>query len=103
MQTSGVPLFINNTIFDFRHLIESDVEACRALTCDIPYPRTYVIYKLRGEAIDLDGKLDEKAWKNVGWTDSFVGECLLHLCVGLIIFVTSQTSIISIQNCMLRL
>ncbi|KAK6999779.1 hypothetical protein BgiMline_009451 [Biomphalaria glabrata] len=55
-----------------KHLIESDVEACRALTCDIPYPRTYVIYKLRGEAIDLDGKLDEKAWKNVGWTDSFV-------------------------------
>ncbi|CAL1543870.1 unnamed protein product, partial [Lymnaea stagnalis] len=55
-----------------KHLIETDVEACRALTCDLPYPRTYVVYKLNGEAIDLDGRLDEKAWKSVGWTDSFV-------------------------------
>ncbi|RUS87655.1 hypothetical protein EGW08_004578, partial [Elysia chlorotica] len=56
-----------------RHLLENDVEACRAVTCDIPYPRTYVIYKLRGnDVIDLDGRLEDKAWKDVAWSDSFI-------------------------------
>ncbi|GFO27476.1 carbohydrate family 9 binding domain-like [Plakobranchus ocellatus] len=56
-----------------KHLLENDVEACRAVTCDIPYPRTYVIYKLRGnDVIDLDGRLDDDAWNDVAWTDSFV-------------------------------
>ena len=50
------------------------MEACRAVTCDIPYPHTYVIFKLRGnDVIDLDGRLEDKAWKDVAWSDAFIG------------------------------
>ncbi|BFZ07100.1 hypothetical protein BsWGS_10139 [Bradybaena similaris] len=55
-----------------KQLVESEVEACRALTCDLPYPRTYVVYKLNGETVDLDGRLEEKAWTSVAWSEAFV-------------------------------
>jgi hypothetical protein len=36
-------------------------------------PRQYVAYRLAaGQALSLDGKLDEKAWAEVGWTSDFV-------------------------------
>ena len=38
----------------------------------IPYnPRSYVCYTTL-LPITLDGKITEKAWKNIPWTDSFI-------------------------------
>lgn len=34
-------------------------------------PKTYVVYKTR-EALDIDGKPNERDWENAAWTDSFV-------------------------------
>lgn len=43
--------------------------------CLLPFPRSYVAYSLKEhEKIDIDGKLDEDAWKNVGWTEEFIGK-----------------------------
>ena len=33
----------------------------------------YVVYKLEKGHIDIDGKLEERAWQDVAWTESFVG------------------------------
>ncbi|CAH1239710.1 Hypp5872 [Branchiostoma lanceolatum] len=42
--------------------------------CGLPLPKTYVVYKLleREGGIDVDGRLDEKAWEDAPWTDRFV-------------------------------
>ncbi|XP_055956879.1 uncharacterized protein LOC126821619 [Patella vulgata] len=56
-----------------KYLAAHDVEACRAYTCDIPIPNTYQVYHLAGdEKITIDGKLNEKAWKDVDWSDLFI-------------------------------
>jgi len=40
--------------------------------CDFPFPKQYIVYHLQGdESITIDGKLDEPAWQDVSWTDSF--------------------------------
>lgn len=45
--------------------------------CTLPLPKSYVCYHLeKGEKIVVDGKLDESAWKDVGWTLPFMGECV---------------------------
>lgn len=35
-------------------------------------PRGYVCYKVDGNAIQIDGKLDEPAWQSAPWTDDFL-------------------------------
>ncbi|XP_006824929.1 uncharacterized protein LOC100368858 [Saccoglossus kowalevskii] len=42
--------------------------------CDtLPTPKSYVAYQLRqGESIQIDGKLDDKAWLDVKTTDDFI-------------------------------
>lgn len=43
--------------------------------CVLPFPRSYVVYHLdEQESIDVDGKLDDKAWNCVSWTEDFIGE-----------------------------
>jgi hypothetical protein len=40
--------------------------------CSLPFPKSYVVYHLSlGEEITVDGKLDEKAWEEVDWTQTF--------------------------------
>ena len=42
--------------------------------CSLPFPKSYVVYHLSlGEEITVDGKLDEKAWEEVDWTQTFTG------------------------------
>lgn len=43
--------------------------------CELPYfPRHYVAYRLsEGQSVNIDGKLDDSAWSEVGWTEDFVG------------------------------
>ena len=36
------------------------------------YPRTYVAYRNFDRDIVIDGKLDDAAWSEVGFTDDFV-------------------------------
>ncbi|KAK3749458.1 hypothetical protein QZH41_013436, partial [Actinostola sp. cb2023] len=41
--------------------------------CLIPFPQSYVAYSLtEHETIQVDGKLEEDAWRNVGWTEEFL-------------------------------
>lgn len=41
--------------------------------CILPFPRSYVVYHLgEQETIDIDGKLDDKAWALVSWTEDFI-------------------------------
>ena len=43
--------------------------------CILPFPRSYVVYHLgEQETIDIDGKLDDKAWALVSWTEDFIGD-----------------------------
>lgn len=45
--------------------------------CLLPFPRSYVSYSLKAhETIDVDGRIDEDAWKNVGWTEEFIGKLI---------------------------
>ena len=45
--------------------------------CALPLPKSYVSYHLgKGEKIVVDGKLDDAAWKEVGWTLPFMGKCI---------------------------
>ena len=55
------------------YLLSGEMEACRAASCQVDLPRVYVVYKLEKGHIDIDGKLDERAWQDVAWTESFVG------------------------------
>lgn len=55
----------------FRQLCEAD--SCRAISCDLPLPRTYVVYQVAADVIRVDGLLDEAAWKEIAWTEEFVG------------------------------
>ena len=42
--------------------------------CILPFPRSYVVYHLNEqEAIYVDGKLNDEAWKIVSWTEDFIG------------------------------
>ncbi|CAH1789661.1 unnamed protein product [Owenia fusiformis] len=45
---------------------------CDAIACDLPYPKSYIAYHLRGEKITTDGRLEERAWLEVPWTDAFI-------------------------------
>ena len=45
--------------------------ALTTLGADLPAPREYVCGKAGG-AIEVDGKIDDDAWKDVPWTDDFV-------------------------------
>jgi len=47
---------------------------CFSIDCnDLGYPKQYVAYKIRSnEQIVFDGRLDEKAWTDVGFTDRFM-------------------------------
>jgi hypothetical protein len=48
--------------------------------CLLPFPRSYLSYSLKEhEDILVDGKLEEDAWKNVAWTESFLGNDFLIL------------------------
>ena len=56
-------------------LIHTD---CYPPECTKPFPRSYVVYHLNDhEVIDVDGKLDDKAWNSVSWTEDFIGEYLI--------------------------
>lgn len=58
----------------FRFLESCQATACQAETCDIPLPRSYVAYHLNEQTITVDGDLNDPAWKEVPWTEKFVGE-----------------------------
>ncbi|XP_064603571.1 uncharacterized protein LOC135468988 [Liolophura sinensis] len=55
-----------------RFLESCQVTACRAETCDIPLPRSYVAYHLKEQTIAVDGDLNDPAWEEVPWTEKFV-------------------------------
>ncbi|ESO90042.1 hypothetical protein LOTGIDRAFT_164342 [Lottia gigantea] len=55
-----------------KYLQAHDIQACRAYTCHIPLPKTYQVYHLETEVITIDGKLDDKGWKDVPWSDPFI-------------------------------
>ena len=42
-------------------------------------PLTYIAYHLNGKTINMDGRLDDEAWAEVPWTQTFVG-ILTHTC-----------------------
>ena len=53
---------------------------CYPVECVLPFPRSYVVYHLDDqESIDVDGKLDDKAWTRVAWTEDFIGDLILFL------------------------
>ena len=35
------------------------------------------------ESIDVDGKLDDKAWTRVSWTEDFIGDHIIAVVTGL--------------------
>ncbi len=37
----------------------------------LKYPNRYAVYHLYDDEIVLDGKIDEAAWEEVPWTESF--------------------------------
>ena len=57
---------------------KSELHACQAVTCDLSYPVSYVVYHLGGATINVDGKLDDEAWKNTPKIDKFVSKSLLN-------------------------
>ena len=51
---------------------------CFPSDCVLPFPRSYVVYHLdEQESIDVDGKLEDKAWTRVSWTEDFIGDHML--------------------------
>lgn len=51
---------------------------CFSSECVLPFPRSYVVYHLsEQESIEIDGKLDEKAWEHVSWTEDFIGDYIV--------------------------
>ncbi|XP_064600984.1 uncharacterized protein LOC135467150 [Liolophura sinensis] len=64
---------INNIEPETQSYLENcQVEACQAELCDLPIPRSYIAYHLGGETITIDGKLTDRAWQDVSWTEPFV-------------------------------
>jgi hypothetical protein len=49
---------------------QADNKALHRIPAYVP-PKGYVCYRASGP-INIDGKLDEEAWKNAPWTDNFV-------------------------------
>ena len=48
--------------------------SCFPSECYLTFPRSYVAYHLSDrDSIDVDGKLDESAWKGVSRTEDFIG------------------------------
>ncbi|XP_053379141.1 uncharacterized protein LOC128548426 [Mercenaria mercenaria] len=39
---------------------------------DFGLPRNYIAYHLQGKVINIDGKLDDDAWNEVPWSETFV-------------------------------
>ncbi|OQS03855.1 hypothetical protein THRCLA_03857 [Thraustotheca clavata] len=52
--------------------LSHDSEASNSCSFLNYYPKRYPIYHLHEESIEIDGKLDDDAWKDVPWTDSFI-------------------------------
>ncbi|XP_072030981.1 uncharacterized protein [Amphiura filiformis] len=52
----------------------AEVQIVYSITCNaLPFPKSYIAYHLDpDERIDIDGKLNEKQWMQVGATDRFV-------------------------------
>jgi hypothetical protein len=41
--------------------------------CPVEYPRQHVAYHLgAGQSISIDGRLDDPAWAEVGWSEPFM-------------------------------
>jgi len=53
-------------------------------------PRTYTAYHLNGKTVNIDGRLDDPAWQEVPWTETFMGTyTVLYMALYLfIIFIT---------------
>jgi len=53
-------------------------------------PRNYIAYHLNGKTVNIDGRLDDPAWQEVPWTETFMGTYIvLYMALDLfIIFVT---------------
>lgn len=50
--------------------VSGELDAC---AFDASYPRQYVGYKLEpGQSIVVDGRIDDAAWREVGFTEEFV-------------------------------
>jgi len=48
---------------------------CGQVTCNTEgLPRTYLAYHLNNKTINIDGVLDDEAWLEVAWTDTFMGK-----------------------------
>lgn len=59
---------------NFSYLKNAVDSSCNKESCNSEdLPRTYISYHLNGKSINIDGKLDEPAWEEVSWTDSFMG------------------------------
>ncbi|KAL4238204.1 hypothetical protein ACF0H5_002916 [Mactra antiquata] len=62
-----------NNFVVLRYLQEAVESSCNKATCNTEdLPRTYISYHLDGKSIKIDGKLDDPAWLEVPWTDSFM-------------------------------
>ncbi len=56
---------------DFKPYIEASARRKARSNVGLSLPKGYVCYRA-SEPITIDGKLDEKAWQAVPWTDAFV-------------------------------
>ena len=66
-------LILKKKKFFYRFHQLCEAERCRAVSCDLPVSRTYVVYHVAADVIRVDGLLEEEAWKEVAWTEEFVG------------------------------
>lgn len=61
-------------------VVFSQLANCYPSECVLPFPRSYVVYHLgEQESIDVDGKLDDKAWSRVSWTEDFIGDHIFYV------------------------
>ncbi|KAH3711884.1 hypothetical protein DPMN_071560 [Dreissena polymorpha] len=70
--SAPVPYTESHEIYRQRYLEKCIAATCRNGDClNADLPRTYIAYHLNGRTINIDGKLDDPAWVDVPWTDSF--------------------------------
>ncbi|XP_063958065.1 uncharacterized protein LOC129264910 [Lytechinus pictus] len=54
--------------------ILQSIKSCHGIDCEsLPIPKSYIVYALKnGEKINIDGRLDDNAWKEVTRSDTFI-------------------------------
>ena len=73
--------FAHGSLFYFRYLEKAIANSCyEEGTCNtFGLPLTYNAYHLNGKTINMDGRLDDEAWAEVPWTETFVGKPISRL------------------------